>query len=227
MSAFTLKIIGLITMIFDHIKYVIPSTYNFITKYIGRISFPIFAFLITEGYLHTKSKEKYVFRLFLLAIVSEIPYRLLFANTPYTNTIFTLLLGLLGIILFEYFKNKEKLNKIVKILCIIITFILIIFLGNFINIAYAWFGLTIIWIFHILKPHKKIMFLAYILTTFLYYINNSSNTYIISMLFTMFSIFIILLYNGKKGAKIKYFFYIFYPLHIYILYLININLLFT
>ena len=54
MSIFFIKIVAYITMFLDHIKYVLPDTNCFITEFLGRISYPLFAFLITEGYIHTK-----------------------------------------------------------------------------------------------------------------------------------------------------------------------------
>ena len=59
MSIFVIKIIACVTMVLDHVKYAIPATENFITIYLGRIAFPLFAFLITEGYIHTSNLKKY------------------------------------------------------------------------------------------------------------------------------------------------------------------------
>ena len=75
MSAFGLKIIAIITMIIDHLGYAIFGEFSFF-NYIGRIAFPIFAFQISEGYIHTKNLKKYFLRLFLFAIISQIPFML-------------------------------------------------------------------------------------------------------------------------------------------------------
>ena len=74
MSAFVLKMIAMITMFIDHLGYVVHNGSISWFNYIGRFAFPIFAFQISEGYIHTKDLKKYFFRLFLLAIISEIPY---------------------------------------------------------------------------------------------------------------------------------------------------------
>ena len=75
MTSFTLKIIALITMFIDHSGYVFMGSFSF-CNFIGRIAFPIFAFQITEGYLHTKNLRKYFLRLFLFALISQIPFAL-------------------------------------------------------------------------------------------------------------------------------------------------------
>ncbi len=108
MSNFVLKIIACITMFIGHLPFAIPSL-AIPCLFIGRISFPIFAFLISEGYIHTKNFGKYLGRLLLLALISQIPaYSLFFnnASTLYLNIFFTLALGLLSIRFFDKLKSK-------------------------------------------------------------------------------------------------------------------------
>ena len=76
MSAFVLKIIAIITMFIDHIGYIFSNGKISYFNYIGRLAFPIFAFQISEGYLHTKNLKKYFLRLFLFALISQIPFML-------------------------------------------------------------------------------------------------------------------------------------------------------
>ena len=79
MTSFSLKIIAIITMFIDHLG---NSYFKYTTwmNVIGRIAFPIFAFLISEGYAHTKNLKKYFFRLFLFALISQIPFMLFFST---------------------------------------------------------------------------------------------------------------------------------------------------
>ena len=100
MSIFSLKIIACISMVFDHIKYAIPETTCFLTQYFGRMSFPLFAFLVGEGYSHTSNLPKYYKRLILFALISQIPFmlfRTLVGQWQMLNILFTLLLGLIDI----------------------------------------------------------------------------------------------------------------------------------
>lgn len=104
MSAYVLKIIAVITMFIDHIGYVVYTGKIPYLNFIGRLAFPIFAFQISEGYIHTKNLKKYFFRLFLFAIISQIPFMLfesIFINEFYLNVFFTLFLGLLSIFIYE------------------------------------------------------------------------------------------------------------------------------
>ena len=100
LNANTLRIIALVLMLSDHIWATAMSFGNWMT-YIGRMAFPIFAFQIAEGYLHTSNFKKYALRLLGFAVVTEIPFNLFYSSrvfNPYhQNVLFTLLLGLLAI----------------------------------------------------------------------------------------------------------------------------------
>ena len=101
MSSFVLKVIAIITMFCDHFGDAFIGHTSFFNL-IGRIAFPIFAFQITEGYIHTKSLKKYMTRLGIFAIISQIPFILFirkFINPTSIslNVFFTLFLGLLSI----------------------------------------------------------------------------------------------------------------------------------
>lgn len=219
MSSFILKIIAVITMLFDHIGYSIFNKFTFMNC-IGRISFPIFAFSITEGYIHTKNLKKYFFRLLNFAFVSQIPYMLFvshFSNKFTLNILFTLSLGLLAITIYD--KSKNKLFGLILVgLCAT--------LAQFLHFDYGWFGIAIIFIFHILKNKKTYMNLAFCAATLINYLYNYIVTqrkeYLFIIFFCILSLIPINLYNEKKGKNIKYFLYIFYPLHLIVLYLITL-----
>lgn len=107
MSAFVLKLIACVTMFIDHIGYAIFNGSSWF-NYIGRLAFPIFAFQISEGYIHTRSIKKYLLRLFLFALVSQIPFMLfhsIISEGFYLNVIFTLLFGLISIVIYDKY-NK-------------------------------------------------------------------------------------------------------------------------
>lgn len=219
MSIFTIKMIACVTMILDHIKYAIPSTENFVTMYLGRISFPLFAFLITEGYIHTSNLKKYYERLIIFGIISQIPFMLfrsLVGEWKMLNIMFTLLLGLLSITTYDKIKKKYISIPI----CI-----LIIALGEILNVDYGWFGVCLVFIIYIFRNKKIILPFAYIILLILMFYQIEmlkwSKMYITYFICYFIPIIFMLLYNGKKGKKIKYFFYVFYPIHMIILYLIS------
>ncbi len=216
MSSFVLKIIACITMLFDHIGYLIYNGKLSFFNFIGRISFPIFAFQISEGYSHTKNLKKYFLRLFAFALISQYPF-MLFNNLISTgfalNIFFTLLLGLICIIIYD------KLPY--KILSLSVS-IVIAYISELTNCDYGFYGVSIILLFYIFKDNKFKMSLSFILCTIIKYINfiikyGNVITYSLLCLFTISPIIFINLYNKKQGKKIKYFLYTFYPVHLFLI----------
>ena len=114
MSSFALKIIAIISMFCDHFGDVYIGHYSFLNL-IGRIAFPIFAFQISEGFIHTKNIKKYFIRLGIFALISQVPFSL-FVNKYLNSSIFslnvffTLFLGLLSIYLYDYV--MKLVNKV-------------------------------------------------------------------------------------------------------------------
>lgn len=80
MSAFTLKLIALVTMIIDHVGAIFFPQFIWL-RYIGRLSMPIYAFLLVQGYMHTRNFNRYALRMGIFALLSEVPYDLLFQGT--------------------------------------------------------------------------------------------------------------------------------------------------
>lgn len=221
MSSFVLKFFACVCMFCDHFG---DTFFNSITifNYIGRFAFTIFCFQIVQGYLHTHNIKKYILRLSIFAFISQIPFMFFYnvtLNSFAVNVIFTLLFGLLAILIYD------KYNKFVGFAsCLLLGTLAQVF-----KFDYGFFGVFIIFAFYLLRDKKLIMSLVFFIATFLkYYISilkyNISFTYLFSfnpyslcMYFSFLSIIPILLYNGKKGKDAKYLFYIFYPLHLLLL----------
>ena len=220
MSLFFIKIIACITMILDHIKYVIPVTNNFFTQYLGRISFPLFAFTITEGYSHTRDLTKYYERLFIFAIISQIPFmlfRTFVGEYMLLNIIFTLLLGLICITIYE---NIDIEYLSIPLIC------LIIYLGYLVKVDYGWYGVCTVFLFHILKDEKKYLWISFFILNLIYFysrelLSSLKIDTLYNFLFIMSSLVFITIYNGKKGKSLKFFFYLFYPIHMLIFYFVG------
>lgn len=120
-TSFTLKIIAIISMLIDHttvaLYYFIPTEMNYIYdigRGIGRIAFPLFCFMIVEGYYHTRNKWRYLGSLILLAFISELPFDSLISGNGLRlefnsqNVFFTLALGLLMVILLDATNKRMK-----------------------------------------------------------------------------------------------------------------------
>lgn len=218
MSIFVIKIIACITMFLDHIKYADPIFVNWCTVYMGRIAFPLFAFMITEGYVHTKDLNKYIKRLVNFAIISQIPFmlfRTLTGNWLILNVLFGFVLGIQAIKIFEKINNK--------IIAIFVDIIIMIF-ASLIKIEYGWYAVSMILILYVFKKNKVVLSIMYILLVILYYAINGllSIMYIPYIILTVLPLAFILLYNGEKGRDVKWVFYIFYPLHLSVVYLLSI-----
>lgn len=220
MSSFVLKIIAIVTMFIDHIGYAIFGKFSFF-NYIGRIAFPIFAFQISEGYIHTRNLKKYFLRLFIFALISQIPFMLfykLISNTFELNIFFTLLLGLACIYIYD--KSKYKFTSI--ILSIVIGII-----AEFSHCDYGFYGVAIILLFYIFKNNISLASIAFILATTIKYLiiifkYGLYDAYIYLLICTIIPIIFINLYNGKKGKDTKYLLYLFYPIHLLLIYGISL-----
>lgn len=219
MSSFVLKIIACITMICDHLGYLFYKGKLSFFNYIGRIAFPIFAFQISEGYIHTKNLKKYIIRLFIFAIISQYPFMIfhnLISNELALNIFFTLLIGLISIIIYDKLQCKP--------LALIID-LLLACLAEFTNCDYGSYGVLIILLFYIFRNNKLLMTLTFSLCTIInygikIYKYGLFQIYSLLCIFTILPIFIINLYNKKQGKKVKYFLYIFYPAHLLIIYIL-------
>ena len=236
MTSFVLKLIAMVTMVIDHVgdAYFKKTTS---VNLIGRIAFPIFAFQISEGYTHTKNLKKYFLRLFLFAFLSQIPF-MLFKSIYMPefvfslNIFFTLFFGMLAIYIydtiikspFELVKNNI-IGTFFKYIIAIFPVIVIGFLAEILNFDYGFFGIAIIFIFYAFRNHKVLMSISFALACIINYaniilINGYHYLYVLLCLFTILPIVFIVLYNGKQGKKIKYFLYVFYPVHLLIIYFI-------
>ena len=220
LTAFGLKIIAVITMCFDHVGYLVFNSQFSWFNIVGRIAFPIFAFQISEGYIHTHNLKNYFWRLFLFALISQIPYNFYeyAMGFPYTlNIFFTLFLGLLAI--YAYDKIPSKLVGII-VACGLIA------LGNVIKVDYGYWGVLLVFSFFVLKKNKFLLLFGYILLVLIKYLPSfiEYNFYInLVKLFigTSLAIIPIILYNGKLGRKTGRLLYVFYPLHLFVLAIIK------
>src|SRR5699024_2725188 len=192
---------------------------------IGRIAFPLFCFLLVEGFCHTHDRKNYGRNLLIFALLSELPFDLGFFSTlslqentfpfywDYQNVLFTLFLGFLTMVCLEKFSTISKQKRFVSFLLQIGSVLLFCLIAELIKSDYTSEGILIIAGLYIARNNRLyqiiLFLLAYILTT-----GEQPN------LFIMIACLGILLYNGKRGKiHLKYAFYAFYPLHILLLYL--------
>lgn len=232
----TLKIIAIVTMFIDHIgvaliengilkyqnRYLMYavlntpegkmwSTIDLALRTVGRLAFPIFCFLLVEGFLHTRNIRKYGARLLVFALISEIPFDLAlfnkWFNADYQNVFFTLFIGLW---VLEWYRKTtgQPLKQSLVIL--------------------AGCGASVL-----LKCDYNVIGIVLILLFYVFYENKRLQTLFGGILAAVESLgcfgaavlaFIpIRMYNGTRGEKnLKYFFYWFYPAHLLLLYILRL-----
>ena len=226
LSGSALKVIAVLSMVADHCAYFLMEPdmplYN-VLRCFGRIAFPVFAFLIAEGFANTRSRTRYFLTLLGFAIVSEIPWYLLNGNDGTHNVMFTLSLGVVALAVFERLCEHGSLCCFsILLLCI---------LAWWVGVDYDWRGILMIAIFYMLRrqtiipwlSRHHICFPSQALMQILFTFHLMTHYGIVGAILASIVIF---LYDGTrgniKGAVAKYSFYAFYPLHLFILYLIQL-----
>ncbi|HAE44383.1 MAG TPA: conjugal transfer protein TraX [Lachnospiraceae bacterium] len=223
-----LKLIACITMLIDHAAVcliyhmiLLPNApihtgtdlyrlYIFykVLRAVGRCAFPIFSFLLVEGFFYTRSRGKYACRLAVFGILSEVPFDLCIKTKPwdpsYNNVYFTLFLGICLLWAWESFRDRWYLQLPVCGL--------LVFLAEYFHTDYGWKGLLLIFILYLMRAWRvpQVVF------------------GLVSMYWELPGVILgfipILFYSGKRGRQFKYLYYAFYPAHLLLLYLLSVYL---
>jgi hypothetical protein len=219
MTSFKLKILAYIAMISDHFGLMFLLKNTSIFNVAGRISFPIFAFLIAEGSRKTRNVNKYILRLFIFAIISQ-PFYMYFHKIIgfdiYSLNIFFTLTG--GLILLVLLKKKRVIQSI-------LFFIFIILINKVVPFDFEIYGILLIPVSYILLIKRNLGILVFICITLL----ESWRRYLITdeypiQIFALLSLIPMLLYNNKIGLRLpRLVFYSIYPLHLLILSIIFLS----
>lgn len=223
LDSFALKIVAIVGMTANHLSHLfyehLPFELNCILYALGGLTFPIMAFLVAEGYSHTSNFKKYALRLLLFAIISQISYGLFLGSEG--NVLFTLFLGLILIRLFDTLENRILFWGIF-VLCLAIGLVL----------DWGVFGVIMIPLFHGLKGRYERIVIPVIIAVLglglpqLNGLISTSNLHYLPPLLYAFAgcsltIPLLISYNGQRGKPLKYFFYAYYPAHIFALGLIR------
>ena len=234
-SAATRHIRAMARMLMDRLWATFLPAQDWLTC-AGRLAFPIFAFMAVEGYFHTHSFQKYALRMLLFAVLSEVPFDLMYGGTCFypvhQNVIWTLLLGLLGIRLMEAVRQKGKrwLYLLVSILIVIAGAAL----GTLGMVDYYGAGVLTVLIFYFFRGRKWWCLLGQLLA--LYWVNVEllgGLMYPVTLFgmdfelcqqgLALLALIPIWLYRGRQGHHSKpfqYACYAFYPVHMLVLALV-------
>ncbi len=222
LSSNTLKIIGAVTMVIDHIGYILlPNLVIF--RIIGRISFPIFSYLICEGCRYTKNKKKYLLRMLILGVVTSAAY-IIVNREIYLSVPITFSLSILLIFTLQNIKNGQELkDKLLHLGVFAFLLFAVFVLSRFISVDYGFTGVvlplfpTFVNMLDNSKSNKILLFKK----EFAGFCVGLLAICVLSrgiQVFSLISLIFLAFYNGEKGIKLpKYFFYIFYPAHLVIL----------
>ncbi len=230
-NSFILHVIAMTSMLIDHTWKVMILDSNWMIC-AGRIAFPVFAFLIVEGYFHTKDLRAYLKRLFQFALISEIPYNLMagaFIDPFHQNVIWTFLISLMIISVIE--KTKEKNNHTLTILVSVLLTVSGYFAGLFSMVDYGQFGVLTVLAFYFFRGNQwyfKVLQTIGIVSIHGFMIHGlgfdlslfGREIFIGAQTFAILALIPIFLYNGEQGLynkKIQKIYYWFYPVHMLIL----------
>lgn len=219
MSSFALHIWAMLLMLCDHLQLTLLPDLP-ILRCVGRLAFPLFAFMAVEGYLQTRSLKKYLLRLLMLAVISEIPFDLLVSGSVFDpmhqNVIWTIILGLCCIRAFENISagRKMMLSAVVIIASLAAAIIA--------RVDYSSAGVLTLLAFYAFRGNTvrcrlmQLLSLAFINLVLLGGIEFAFPYQALAVL----SLPIIWLYDGSQGPHngfIKAANYLFYPAHMLIL----------
>ena len=235
LSGGALKWIAIITMLIDHIgavvltrvllnyhyaadlsvqdeEYVIWYNIYQFSRAIVRLAFPIFCFLLVEGFYRTSNKSKYVARVAIFALLTEVPFDLAFSGKPvfwgYQNVMLTLLIGMMVMwgcqLLEKYMAEKQYLLLAGQGICVVAGMLV----AWLLHTDYSFKGIICIMVLYFFRSNRIWQCMAGALS-------------VVWEAEAMFSFLFIYLYNGQRGKQPKYFFYIFYPAHLLLLYLVS------
>ena len=247
-SGSTLKMIAVITMFIDHLaagvlgRYLNAAgwgnldwsnmdAYNqwmeqnaalfdeySMMRNIGRVAFPIYCFLLAEGLIHTKNLRKYTGRMLVFAFLSEIPFDLLFRGKwmafEYQNVFFTLFFGVLAMAVMDWIIRQQRLHVAARAVLCCAAAAACMAAADAMHTDYGSRGVICIVIICLLRNARELQIAAGA-CSFLFFLNEMA---------APFAFLSIAAYNGKRGWKLKYFFYLFYPVHLLLLYLLSMAL---
>lgn len=212
----TLKYIAALTMLTDHLGYAL-FPYASWMRCIGRIAFPLYCFMLSEGAAHTSSRPGYMLRLLIAAIISEIPYDMMISGKAFDmghqNVILTLALGLAAIWAYD------ALGGIKRFYISLPAAALAIAAAALIKSDYGWYGAATVFIFYLFRQNRLYQVFAFTLLVYIIHFPSDIN------MFALLAALPICLYNGRPPVRrMRYAFYLYYPVHMLIIALIAMHI---
>lgn len=211
----TLKIIAAICMLIDHIGYIFMPQFTLL-RIIGRLAFPLFAFMIAEGCRYTKNRLRYFSYMAMFGLLMQCVY-FIFTKSMYMNVFITFSFSIL--LVYTLHARLEKYSRIVLFISAAASVYVI---NLYFKIDYGFWGCMLpVFASFYTKPEMHIRRIG-VYALGLLFLSNAIGSI---QFYCLLAILPLLCYNGKRGNyNLKYFFYIFYPVHLAVLYVIDILL---
>lgn len=228
LSSGALKLIAAISMVLDHVACaMIKDEFLYsLFRYIGRLSFPIFCYVLVESFFYTSSKGKFLSRLILFAVISEIPYDLAIHKCMFywddQNVFWQLAAGVIVMWVSSMIKDEceslTSINYLKKYLGTQVMMFIAAGMGMaamyYFKVCYSYGGILLLLLFYYLREHLVWQLIANIVVNIGLFGGNQ--------VWAAFAVIPMALYNGKKGIiNLKWGYYLFYPVHLLIIYIIS------
>ncbi len=232
LTSFALHIIAMVCMLLDHLwATVIPGDVEWMTC-LGRLAFPIFAFLTVEGFFHTGNRKRYAGRMFLFALLSEIPFNLIMSGGyiyPFHQNVLWCFLLCLGLMQLNE-KAKSTGKWWVRLLTAVGTVLLGTLAVLLFMMDYTQYGVWMVLAFYFLRGNRWWNYATQLVCLTLINWEFAGYSYKIVLLgkelfvpqqcFALLALPLIWCYKGRQGYHsrfFQYFCYAFYPVHLLIL----------
>ncbi len=236
LTSFSLHILGMIFMLCDHLWATVIPGHQWLT-WLGRLAFPTFAFLIVEGYFHTRNFKRYLRRILIFALLAEIPFNLMYTASwifPFhQNVLWTFLIALLCMKSIDTLRARFK--PWIALPLAVLPAVVFPFLATLAMTDYYGYGVLTVLVFYLFRGNRwyhrlgQFAGLLYINWFLISGLNLPVNLFgrhleIPQQGFAILALIPIWLYSGRQGPHnkfIRYCFYAFYPVHLLILGLLS------
>ncbi|MBN3523521.1 TraX family protein [Paenibacillus apiarius] len=232
-NGYQLKLFAMALMLLDHVHAFIPGAPDWF-HWLGRIAAPIFFFFLVEGFCYTGSREKYMLRMLVFTIImaagSDALVLLLPGGSIPNNIFLSMLAALMLMATLDWMRQSRQYATGLS-LSVLLGLVMVFY------VEFSWLAVSMTVIFYVFRGHKAALAAAYVVSSLLltlgpYALMPDAATkwtydemFILHPQWMMIAAIIpILLYNGSRGSnskRTKYLFYLFYPLHIWLLYTVG------